>query len=665
MNRMKGGGINYLPLPGDVRTPAEFSSKFDLISMTAHGSQDGQVFLVPENTWILFRGPSSASIERRKKQDELLAEFRFLQPGETQEQYHERIFNAIQNRSLFSEFLFSPEDPFQPGRMSIYEPGDLIQNVMFEINNFKYPYGLMGVWKLPLPEDILQKLESTNLAYELIIKQYEAILKKHPEIIAKKIKVDEALVERNYGPIINEKMKDIETELMQDPHNSMFKMQLSDQSSIHEVLQNRTKGSGFFPPQFTKPYTFIVIESCRASEDMPPHLHIMPENVEAVEADPSAFGTYLQTKYTKQPTETNANYARFSQGFAEAIKRSRRLSLGVRRIPETCYKSLFVLSRQNIMRLQQNPALPPAEKSMLGALLAGHLVPKGNMIEILKGPRNVNTRLLNLPSAERFFVGEGVEIGGNYAVVIGVEIQRGAGNTSQVMYRVRFADGHLESKPAGELGRMSQEDFAGIRMSLTNAEQTALTVPANALPNMGAPVSAPAVPSQIFLFSEYGSPFFVKSNLADKVDAIKAEMGKYSFKAFDRVRIKTDPPGPLAGKMAEILPEIQYVEKRKGFAYTIRLIDSGEVRAINPALIEKGKSGGGKTRRKSGMAKKFCRCIKQVRKTVRARGPKQTMKAKESAAIGICTKTVLQRKGRTLKRFKCTPKPSLQTQKFK
>jgi hypothetical protein len=656
---MKGGGINYLPLPRDVTTPAEFTSKFDLISMTAHGSQDGQVFLVPENTWILFRGPSSASIPRLKEQDKLLATFRFLQPGETQEQYHERIFNAIQNRSLFSEFLFSPEDPFQPGRMSIYEPGDLIQNVLFQIDNFHYPYGLMGVWKLPLPHNILTKLNSTNLGYELIIKQYEAILKKHPEIIAKKIKVDEALIERNYGPIINEKMKGIETELMQDPHNSMFKMQLNNPSSIHEVLQNRGKGSTFNPPQFTKPYTFIVIESCRASEDMPPHLHIMPENVEAVEADPSRFGTHLQTMYPKQTTETNANYARFSQGFAEGIKRSRRLSLGVRRIPETCYKSLFVLSRQNIMRLQQNPALPPAEKSMLGALLAGHLVPKGHMIEILNAPRNMNTRLLNLPPAERFFVGEGVEIGGNYAVVIDIEIQRGAGNTSQVIYRVRFADGHVETKSAGDLGRMNQEDFAGIRMSLTNAEQTALTAPANASPNMGVPASAPAVPSQILLFAEYGSPFYVKSNLADKVDAIKAEMGKYPFKAFDRVQIKTTPPGPLAGKMAEILAEIQYVEKRKGFAYTIRLIDSDEVRAINPALIEKAKSGGGgKTRRKGKMAKKFCRCVKQVRKTVRAR-------AKESAAIGICTKSVLQRKGRTLKRFKCTPRPSLQTQKLK
>jgi len=60
----------------------------------------------------------------------------------------------------------------------------------------------------------------------------------------------------------------------------------------------------------------------------------------------------------------------------------------------------------------------------------------------------------------------------------------------------------------------------------------------------------------------------------------------------------------------------------------------------------------------------FCRCIKKVRKTVKAR-PGQK---KESAAIGICVKSVLQTKGRTLKKFRCdqtkTTKRFLQTQKL-
>jgi hypothetical protein len=55
---------------------------------------------------------------------------------------------------------------------------------------------------------------------------------------------------------------------------------------------------------------------------------------------------------------------------------------------------------------------------------------------------------------------------------------------------------------------------------------------------------------------------------------------------------------------------------------------------------------------------KFCGCIKAVKRTVKARGTK----GKEQAAIAICVKSVLQSKGRTLKKFKCRGKPKLQSQ---
>lgn len=59
------------------------------------------------------------------------------------------------------------------------------------------------------------------------------------------------------------------------------------------------------------------------------------------------------------------------------------------------------------------------------------------------------------------------------------------------------------------------------------------------------------------------------------------------------------------------------------------------------------------------LAQKFCKCIKAVRKTVKARAGS----TKEQAAIAICTKTLLFPRKRTLKKFKCTPKPRLITQK--
>jgi len=69
---------------------------------------------------------------------------------------------------------------------------------------------------------------------------------------------------------------------------------------------------------------------------------------------------------------------------------------------------------------------------------------------------------------------------------------------------------------------------------------------------------------------------------------------------------------------------------------------------------------GHKQSRRNSLSKRFCRCIKQVRRTVKsvARGPS----GKEQAAIAICVRSVLGSRGRTLKRFKCGRKPQLTTQ---
>jgi hypothetical protein len=67
------------------------------------------------------------------------------------------------------------------------------------------------------------------------------------------------------------------------------------------------------------------------------------------------------------------------------------------------------------------------------------------------------------------------------------------------------------------------------------------------------------------------------------------------------------------------------------------------------------------------LATKFCKCIKSVRKTVKLRPglikQKSKAKAKEAAAIAICTKSVLQTRGKTLKRFSCKNKKQLSTQR--
>lgn len=57
------------------------------------------------------------------------------------------------------------------------------------------------------------------------------------------------------------------------------------------------------------------------------------------------------------------------------------------------------------------------------------------------------------------------------------------------------------------------------------------------------------------------------------------------------------------------------------------------------------------------LSQKFERCVQAVKKTVNA-------KDKQSAAIAICTKTILHKRGRTLKRFSSVKgRPRLVTQK--
>lgn len=70
-------------------------------------------------------------------------------------------------------------------------------------------------------------------------------------------------------------------------------------------------------------------------------------------------------------------------------------------------------------------------------------------------------------------------------------------------------------------------------------------------------------------------------------------------------------------------------------------------------------------RRRESLAARFCGCVKGVRKTVKLRrGSGRGAAAKEGAAIAICTKSLLQRRGRTLKRVRCEGKggPKLSTQ---
>lgn len=84
----------------------------------------------------------------------------------------------------------------------------------------------------------------------------------------------------------------------------------------------------------------------------------------------------------------------------------------------------------------------------------------------------------------------------------------------------------------------------------------------------------------------------------------------------------------------------------------------GRQKGLPQDVINLIKKGGKRT----SLSKRFCKCIKKVKRTVRVRPGLSPNK--ESAAIAICTKSMLYPRRRTIKRVTCYGrKPRLVTQK--
>lgn len=88
-----------------------------------------------------------------------------------------------------------------------------------------------------------------------------------------------------------------------------------------------------------------------------------------------------------------------------------------------------------------------------------------------------------------------------------------------------------------------------------------------------------------------------------------------------------------------------------GPAAPIRAFGTGAFKPKPPPVPKGG--------RRLSQSRRFCKCIKDVRKTVKARRGS----SKEKGAIAICVKSVLQKKGRTLKKFKCGRRPRVLTRR--
>ncbi len=176
-----GGVRNRVPTPGtdmtNIQSLEDFKQKMNFYAAIGHGimaareKEEGTVFIVPPKTYIFFITRAGIPGEKIKTGaiKEELEQFYYQNANasgnasETQEQWSQRIYNAMRDGTLLQNVLYKKETAFVEDKgYAIYEPGDLIQNLSIDFHNPTYPYMMLGIWKLPISRVTKKYLDGVN-----------------------------------------------------------------------------------------------------------------------------------------------------------------------------------------------------------------------------------------------------------------------------------------------------------------------------------------------------------------------------------------------------------------------------------------------------------------------------------------------------------------------
>jgi hypothetical protein len=266
---MKGGATHYFPLPEHITDVNALARNVGFLSVTAHGTLTGDVFLVPDNTYIMFLGGAGHPIERRAFQIPDLQKYRFMQPDEENAKpWFERMFTSIQNRTLFANRLYKPNAPYSNETVSIYEPGDIVQDLFLEFKNKNHPFLLLGVWQCPIRADISTEFDTLNADLEL--RKYEEIdaIKRRRDLTrngASSVEVESARIASNHAANlykeVEAKAEVFQNGLFDHQRNKFKALELPIETTLYDVMRNlKIKNDAVIK----KPIHFIVVEACRS-----------------------------------------------------------------------------------------------------------------------------------------------------------------------------------------------------------------------------------------------------------------------------------------------------------------------------------------------------------------------------------------------------------------
>lgn len=778
---MKGGAKPYLNLPADVTDASSLKNNMDFIYVSCHGAQDNTLFLVPNNTFIMFRGPSGVSIPLEKTEDELLNKVKYLPDRKganeanaakieaKKDRWWQDTYGDIVSKEFLKKILYKANEPDAPSRTAIYEPGDLIQNIKLQFHNDRPIFFTVGIYELPMRRCVSDDMALLNKKYfekekviiTPILKTFLtenhlndlAAMMDDPDYDYKglfKMVVDKSMgvplsdfLRLEFFKRYSDAIKDVRNQYVIQQYNisncpgrannklaelgigpipclpqpgftdecgssaaslASLKSALSAggvdaiaaqyaavrEISLHELVTNRLQGAGGGAAAggaaggpFRKKYKFILIEACRAlPETYGEQLEYAKYGIPPPSVGFNQAATLeLEAKTSAAPSEK-----------AKSLYRSRRYSLNVREpVGGVCFTTLLRLSRERIRLLPPGP--------IKSKLLSGGLVTNDEVDSVISLTRMVNNAVRALPPVQQFNPLQPVMISSangsppRQGVVIAA--------TGKLQTNTPRRDVTYKVRTLTNRGNVQVENIAPALLTRKNAIEGGPNV-VKKLTSGNLPFSAPnrvIDPTTVDLIPipKLGSDKFFRtdSQFRDYLPALERLIDDVP-KQFTRVFLKFSPAADFA-KQSQFIGDEMIVQDilepvpdasnpgnqaKVKVKVLVRRVRDDKLLRIDPSLLavsfEEAKAsipvsvpvnarpvrlrGGGRGKSRSMLAGKFCRCIKQVRRTVKPRGKNKSVRAKESAAIGICTRSLLQQRGRTLRKFKCGTKPMLETQ---
>jgi len=156
---VRGGGVWRLPITAaESASGAALASAWDFKYVSAHGATNNRVFVVPPNTYVLFKSVAGSGAAREEAVDVL----NFFYKIGTDEAWYAGQARAAASEGLFTSILYDPTVAADPMKRAFYEPGDIIQDLDLTFANHDKPIFPMGVFQCPVPLDMKANFEAFN-----------------------------------------------------------------------------------------------------------------------------------------------------------------------------------------------------------------------------------------------------------------------------------------------------------------------------------------------------------------------------------------------------------------------------------------------------------------------------------------------------------------------